>query len=369
MAIAGLVPMTALSKELRTPTPVIVDSDMYSDIDDMLALAMLNALQDRGEIKLLAITIGTDAPFVAPYVDLVNTYYGHGNTPIGMTRGGITADYFKKKEFVDMGSPWAPNGVSYTQYLAQVKGSNGLPIFPHDVVDSSRAPEAVGLLRKVLADQPDGSVVMIQVGYATTFARLLASTGDRASTLDGKALVRKKVKLLATMAGSFRTVSLEGKSYPAGRPEFNIRSDIPAAQAVFTKWPTPVVVSGLEIGISLLFPRKSIDRHFSYSAHHPIADTYLYVDQAYVAVSGHPDRLHDHPTFDLTSVLYAARPDESYFDLSNPGKITVLDDGSSHFTEVEGGSHRYLVLSDDQKARALEAMVMLTSQPPVCANP
>jgi hypothetical protein len=30
----------------------------------------------------------------------------------------------------------------------------------------------------------------------------------------------------------------------------------------------------------------------------------------------------------------------------------------------EDGSHRYLILSDAQKSRTLEAMVMLVSQPP-----
>ncbi len=33
------------------PINVIFDTDIWSDIDDMLALAMLHALQDRGEVK------------------------------------------------------------------------------------------------------------------------------------------------------------------------------------------------------------------------------------------------------------------------------------------------------------------------------
>jgi hypothetical protein len=42
----------------------------------------------------------------------------------------------------------------------------------------------------------------------------------------------------------------------------------------------------------------------------------------------------------------------------------VLPDGGSRFDESENGSHRYLILSEAQKARTLEAMVMLVSQPP-----
>src|SRR5205085_11191369 len=42
------------------PVPVIFDTDMGNDIDDALALAMLHALQTKGEAKLLAVTITKD---------------------------------------------------------------------------------------------------------------------------------------------------------------------------------------------------------------------------------------------------------------------------------------------------------------------
>jgi len=38
---------------------VIFDTDIWSDIDDALALAMLHALHDRHEINLAAVTIST----------------------------------------------------------------------------------------------------------------------------------------------------------------------------------------------------------------------------------------------------------------------------------------------------------------------
>ena len=40
---------------------------------------------------------------------------------------------------------------------------------------------------------------------------------------------------------------------------------------------------------------------------------------------------------------------------------TVLPDGSSRFTPVAGGKHRFLVLKDDQKLRTLETMILLAS--------
>lgn len=368
LAMAACMASVCHAADVKAPINVIFDTDIYSDIDDMLALAMLHTLQDRGEVRLLAVTVGTEAAWTASYVDLVNTFYGHASIPIGMVRGAITAQRFDEKPFSDEPKPYSPNGINYTQYLAQRIHKDGTRVYPHKLIDSATAEEAVHLLRRVLATQPDNSVVMIQVGYSTNFARLLVSKPDGVSNLDGKALVKRKVRLLSAMAGNFAESAWEDKQFPAGMPEFNLKMDVPAAQKVFSEWPTPVVASGFEIGLQMLFPERSIHRDFNYVDRHPISETYLYTAPYYRKASRNPDAPHDHATFDLTSVLYAARPDEGYFSLSKPGKITVLADGGSRFDESVSGTHRYLILSDEQKARTLEAMVMLASQPPVLSR-
>ena len=63
-------------------TPVIFDTDMGNDVDDALALAMLHALESRGECRLIGVTITKDNPWAAPYVDLVNTFYGRAHIPV-----------------------------------------------------------------------------------------------------------------------------------------------------------------------------------------------------------------------------------------------------------------------------------------------
>ena len=55
-AAPAVPPRVAISD---VPVGVIFDTDMWSDIDDMLALAMLNVLHDRREINLLAVTSST----------------------------------------------------------------------------------------------------------------------------------------------------------------------------------------------------------------------------------------------------------------------------------------------------------------------
>lgn len=341
------------------PINVIFDTDMWSDIDDALALAMLHALQDRHEIHLAAVTVSTADKWCASYVDLVNTFYGHPQVPIGLVRQGVDLATFQR---IYPGIRWPVT--RYTELLSQERGHNGALLYPHRLIDGTKAPEAVALLRKTLAAQPDGSVVMIQVGYSTNLARLLDSAGDPTSALNGADLVRRKVRLLSVMAGNFAASAAGGPGPARGAPEFNLESDVPSAQKLFVNWPTPIVASGFEVGKALLYPAVSIERDFSYVAHHPISETYrTYVEET----SGKWP--HAHPTFDLTAVLYAVRPDRDYFSLSKPGRITVLDDGGSRFDEAESGPHRYLILSEGQQARTLEAMVMLVSQPPLHHGP
>src|SRR5207237_2138775 len=83
LAAASLMPQSV---------PVIFDTDMGNDVDDALALAMLHALESRGECRLIAVTITKDNPWAAVYVDLVNTFYGRARIPIGMVKGGVTPE-------------------------------------------------------------------------------------------------------------------------------------------------------------------------------------------------------------------------------------------------------------------------------------
>jgi inosine-uridine nucleoside N-ribohydrolase len=309
------------------PVRIIFDTDMGNDIDDALALAILHAFESRGEARLLAVTITKDNRWAAPYVDLVNTFYGRGGIPIGVVHNGKT-----------------PQSNPMIQGPAERKRPDGSYVYPHKITDGSQAPEAVGLLRQVLAQQLDGSVVMVQTGFSTNLARLLDSPPDATSPLSGRDLAAKKVRLLVAMAGN----------YPATKPEFNVETDVPSASKLFAEWPTPMVVSGYEVGESLLFPATSIEHDFSYVPDHPVAEGYrLLMKMPY-----------DRPTWDLTAALYAVWPDHGFFDLSSPGRITVLLDGETKFTPDPQGKQRYLIVTDAQKPRTLETMILLASQPP-----
>jgi len=309
-------------------TGIIFDTDMGNDIDDALALAMLHAFQNRHEVNLLAVTITKDNQWAAPYVDVVNTFYGRPEIPIGTVRNGKT-----------------PESNPMIQIPSERRRPDGSFVYPHRILEGAQAPEAVSLLRQTLSKQVDGSVVIVQVGFSTNLARLLETKADAVSPDDGPTLVRKKVRLLSVMAGNFAN----------GQPEFNLAQDVPAAVKLFRDWPTPIVVSGFEVGMALPFPASRIEHDFVYVQDHPVAEAY----RSYMKMP------YDRPTWDLTSVLYAVRPDYGYFSVSPPGTIRVLPDGGSRFEPSASGNHRYLLLSDEQRARTLEAMIVLASQPPV----
>ncbi|HJT76109.1 MAG TPA: nucleoside hydrolase [Gemmataceae bacterium] len=314
------------------PTRVIFDTDLGADIDDALALAMIHALQARGDCRLVAVTLTNAEPRAAALVDAINTFYGHGDTPIGAARNGKAA-------------------ASHYLETAELRDGDRLR-YPRKVQSGKDLPAAVDVLRRVLAAQPDGSVVIAQVGLSSNLAALLQSGPDQASPLPGPELVKRKVKLLSVMGGAF--VPIEGNARYA---EYNIKSDLPASRRLAADWPTPIVWSGFEIGLAVPYPATSIEHDFGYVRHHPIADAYrLYEKMPY-----------DRPSWDLTAVLYGLLPDRGYFDLSPPGRVTVDEDGATRFEKQEGGPHRYLILRPEQRGRVKEALVQLASQPPCAA--
>ncbi len=317
------------------PVRLILDTDICSDCDDVLALAMIHALQTRGDCQLLAVTISAEDDQTGPFVDAMNHFYGRGSIPIGVVRPGTVQP-----------------GSKFVQ-LAQARKGDALA-YPHDLMSSDDAPEAVAVLRQTLAAQPDHSVVVAVVGFSTNLARLLASPPDEISPLSGKELVERKVTLLSAMAGAFEPINGNARYC-----EYNVHRDVPACQQVVSEWPTPIVFSGFEIGIALPYPHESIEQDYDYVDRHPVAE-------AYIARNPPP---HDRPTWDLTSVLYAVQPDRGYFDLSVPGTVTVEDDGFTRFEPTANGRHRYLILTPEQKPRVLEALVQLSSQPPCQTQP
>ncbi len=314
---------------VTSPVPLIFDTDIGNDCDDVLAMGVIHSLESRGLCKLLAVTITKDHDQCAPFTDAINTFYGRGGIPIGVCRSGIT-----------------PQQSRFTGLVNEKDGDKDR--YPHDLRSGKDAPDAVKILRQTLAAQPDGSVVIAQVGFSTNLANLLKSPADDISPMSGRELAVKKVRLVSAMAGAFAPIN--GQPHP----EYNVTEDISSARILAMEWPTPIIYSGFEIGLAIPYPAISIERDYLYVPHHPLKE-------AYVLYEPPP---HNRPTWDLTSILYCVLPDRGYFGLSEKGAVAVDDKGFTTFSASDNGLHRFLTVTPEQQLRVTEALVQLSSEPP-----
>ena len=332
-----IVPLVLISgcsdKHQDDRLKVIFETDIGNDVDDALALDMLYKYVEWGQVDLLAVMINKDAPAPAEYMDIMNTWYGHTDIPVGIVRGGSD-------------DPWG----QYAQKVVDLKNEDGTPMFARSRKSYDDLPDAHLLYRQILAKQPDASVVIATVGFSTNLARLLDTPADEYSPLTGKELVAKKVKFLSAMAGNISELE---------HHEYNVVKDLPAAIKVFAEWPTEIVVSPFEVGRAIKYPGESIENDFTWAPKHPMVEAY----KAYLPMP------YDRPTWDLTSVLYAVEGD-SWFTMSEPGRIEITQEGSSVFTSSPDGNVRYMKVDDAQCAAILGRFKeVITSQPKARQQP
>jgi inosine-uridine nucleoside N-ribohydrolase len=288
-------------KNLQKPVPIIWDTDIGPDYDDVGACAVLHALADKGEAKILATVASNRYPQIAEVLDVLNTYYNQPNIPIGVPKGPSP----------ELGNPqgWADSIV--------VK-------YPHKITSNSQAPGAVEVYRKVLSKQPDHSVTIASTGFFTNLANLLKSGPDQYSKLNGKELVKKKVKKLVSMAGKF----------PSGK-EFNVDNDIPSADYVFANWPTPIIFDGFKIGVKIktglpLIKNKKIKND-------PVKDVFA------ISIPQNPADKNGRSSWDETAVLAAVRGTSPYFKRVS-GHINPVGSGGKVSWDSSGTGQYYLVL-------------------------
>ena len=73
---------------------------------------------------------------------------------------------------------------------------------------------------------------------------------------------------------------------------------------------------------------------------------------------------YDRPTWDLTSVLYAVKPNAKYFNISPKGWIKVDEIGKTSFKVDTKGKHRVLSVSNPEQIRRVkkECVLLVTGK-------
>lgn len=298
-------------------TPVIFDTDIDSDVDDVEALAMLLALHQRGEIDLLGVIVTSDDPYAPTCVSAINTYFGFPDIPIG---------FLKEQKKLR----------NHSRYTRQITEQ-----FPTGLTSHRDAVDGTSLYRRLLAESPDGSVVIVTVGHLSSLQELLQSGRDQYSSLSGQALVNAKVDRWLCMGGKF----------PEGKEANFYRPDPGSTQYCLEHWTKEVFFCGWEVGNKIITGGKYLERKLPPDS--PVYQAYrLYNDFA------------GRPSWDQAAVLLLLPRSQRYFQLSQPGYCQVAEDGSNEW--IPGlhppFSHRYVTIKDgvapDKIARYMDRLTI-----------
>jgi hypothetical protein len=315
----------------KPPAGVVFDTDMGARIDAALALALLYGFDGKNDVRVAAVSVSRNSLTSAAFTETIGRFYA----------GAVSAAFGGAMRTLPVGMNDAGSKAEDTPMIAAPLARvtpEGKPVYDHGIHKLNDTADPTAVIRNALSAQYDQNAIVVLAGPATNLVKVLDIPG-------AKELITRKVRFLAVAAGA----------YPEGPAESHIKADIPAAKRLFAEWPTPIVAAGQEVGAALLYPGESIENDFSWSGAHPVVDAY----RAYQPMP------YDAQTWDMTAVLYAARPKEGYFKLSDPGVIRALDDGRVKFTVSAGGPHQYLILDPSQRERIVKTYTEIASAKPV----
>lgn len=307
----------------KEPVSIILDADIGSSTDDLLAMDMLYKYMDEGRANLLAIMVDRPGKVNAEITDVFNTFYGYPDIPIGITSKGADAEVF----------------IDYS--VVTKKDEN----FQRTIKDADKLPESLELYRKILSAQPDNSVVIIATGFVTNLARLMESKGDKYSPLSGMELIKRKVKAMYLQAGAF---------YATDESDYNIPSDKAAGKIVCENWPTNIYLSPMEVGAMVDYPAKHILADLADFEKHPLKTIYskCFTDTG--------QRM-----WDVNAVIQCIEGND-FYTLSMPCKLKINDEGFVEYRLAKDGN-AYYQITNRQQAYAIYALLReKTSQAPKC---
>ncbi|MBZ5629397.1 MAG: tandem-95 repeat protein [Acidobacteriia bacterium] len=317
------------------PVNIIVDSDLASDADDVGGQALLWALANRGETRVLALITSSVNDYSAPTAWAIANYFGQPSVPIGAYHGNIPGDY----------------GGVFSYFTQQIATNFGKP-------GDTRAnyPDAVTVYRQALAGAADGSVYIVAGGYYQPLKALLQSGPDAISPLTGVQLVSQKVKRMISAAGKF----------PGPDIDQNFLEDPDGASYVFAHWPTEIISSGYENGWDVVTgPAANAD---------PVTNP---IKQAYNLYCGDGQWCNNmSPAWTQVAMIYAVRGGIGLtFSVGGLNGSTVVWDstqaepGRNIWSQTPNSQHAYLLrlISDTEMADIINPLLQQigVDHPPV----
>lgn len=207
--------------------PLIVDTDLSSDVDDAADLKAAALLHNLGLVELLGVNVTTSFNYGPGAADAILAYMGLSDRtaiPIGALKNA-TLDPLSDC-----------NGTGPYQYVYNN--------FPRSVGLASTVQDAVTNYRTLLAARSEADVTIVALGFSRALHQLLLSPADGISGLTGAQLVAAKVQRLVYVAGWFPT--------SGNTVDFNLSQDPASGAYLAANWPTPLEWFGEENGQGVL---------------------------------------------------------------------------------------------------------------------
>lgn len=203
----------------KNTKPLIFDTDWWTDVDDACAVRILLNSDKKGEIDVKGICLSAVDNESYESLGKFMFHEGYTNIPVGADKD---ATDFK-------GIP------GYRKPI--LESSENISLTDKDVSN------CVDFYRKILSSSKK-KVDIVAVGFPNTLSKLLQSTPDQWSPLNGTELIEQKVGKLYLMAGN----------YPEGKEHnfCNASRSREAGAIVCKNWPGEIIFLGFEVGIQVV---------------------------------------------------------------------------------------------------------------------
>jgi hypothetical protein len=331
--ILVITPNGAQAQRASSVPRVILDTDMGSDCDDVGALALLNEYANQGKAEVVGVVYSSGAvPYGVGVIDAINRYYGNDQIPVGATYDSLFGDPVDKMQ---------------AEKLAKDTSA-----FHHQYIVNTDVPEQTQLLRKLLSQQEDTSIVYVTVGHTKGLYDLLLSSPDTIANLSGRELISAKVKKWIAL-GALNAANPEGHYVRDWNFFFNHTASF--TEYLVHHFPRPVyfIVGGRNVmtGKSLAdTPAGNIVRTAYRDWLWNVEKKTLY-DQR--------------PSWDLVTVYYAVEEPEQHFEIQPRGYLEFDAEQGCRWIAKDTVSNQHFILQKpDSNAELSDYLNRLISRPP-----
>lgn len=291
---------------------VVLDTDMGSDCDDVGALAMLNEYKNQGKTEIIGVIYSSGVvPYGAGIIDAINRYYGNDKIPIGANYESLVGDPVDK--------------------MQAEKLSKDTVAFKNKIIRNTDAIEQTKLIRSLLANQPDNSIVYVTIGHTKGLYDLLVSEPDTISQLSGMELTNKKIKKWVAL-GALKASNQERHYVKDWNFFFNGTAKY--TKFVVENFPKPIYF--IDAGADIMTGKSLINTPNGNIVRTAYRDWLWNVEKKTLK--------DQRPSWDLMAVYFAVENPKKYFEIIENGYLEFDIEKGCRWNKTDSPTNQNIVL-------------------------